>query len=102
MGHAIWDNNDYDVKIELSQPKLGYIKAGYTEFRSWYDGNGGFFPTQSGTCVSAAVPEMHIDRGEAWVELGLARARLAGNYYSLFTRVSRRAERFDYLGRYGS
>src|SRR5882724_7319317 len=40
-GHAIWDTNDYDVKIDLSQPKLGYIKAGFTEFRSWYDGNGG-------------------------------------------------------------
>src|SRR5438094_9675841 len=31
-GHAIWDTNDYDVKIDLSQPKLGYIKAGFTEF----------------------------------------------------------------------
>ena len=30
--------------VELSKKKLGYIKAGYTEFRSWYDGNGGFFP----------------------------------------------------------
>ena len=30
--------------VELSKPNLGYIKAGFTEFRSWYDGNGGFFP----------------------------------------------------------
>src|SRR5678815_3136003 len=35
-GHAIWDTNDYDIKVQLSQPKLGYIKAGFTEFRSWY------------------------------------------------------------------
>jgi len=69
-GHAIWDNNDYDVKLELSQPKLGYIKAGFTEFRSWYDGNGGFFP-HNDVFFSPPFPEMHIDRGDAWVELGL-------------------------------
>jgi hypothetical protein len=70
-GHAIWDNNDYDIKVELSKPNVGYIKAGYTEFRSWYDGNGGFLPTQGGTWFPPPIPEMHIDRGEAWVELGL-------------------------------
>src|ERR1700686_7506 len=41
-GHAIWDTNDYDITVQLSKPKLGYIKAGFSEFRSWYDGNGGF------------------------------------------------------------
>ena len=70
-GHAIWDTNDYDIKVQLSQPKLGYIKAGFTEFRSWYDGNGGFFPHDGGTFFPPAFPEMHIDRGDAWIELGL-------------------------------
>ena len=53
------------------QPKLGYIKAGFTEFRSWYDGNGGFFPHNGGTFFHHRFPEMHIDRGDAWIELGL-------------------------------
>jgi hypothetical protein len=70
-GHAIWDNNDYDVKVQLSQPNLGYIKAGFTEFRSWYDGNGGFFPHKGAPYFPPPFPEMHIDRGDAWVELGL-------------------------------
>jgi hypothetical protein len=69
-GHAIVDNHDYDVKVELSQPGLGYIRGGYTEFRSWYDGNGGFFPV-NGQIFSPAHPEETLDRGEAWVELGL-------------------------------
>ena len=56
--------------MELSRPGLGYIRGGYTEFRSWYDGNGGFFPV-NGQIFSPANPEMYIDRGEAWVELGL-------------------------------
>ena len=70
-GHALWDINDYDIKVELAQPKLGYIRAGFTEFRTWYDGNGGFFPPKGGTWFPPLYPEMHIDRGEAWVELGL-------------------------------
>jgi hypothetical protein len=69
-GHGIWDTNDYDIQIQLSKPKLGYIKAGFTEFRSWYDGNGGFFP-HNNVFFPPPFPEMHIDRGDAWVELGL-------------------------------
>jgi hypothetical protein len=69
-GHALWDFNDYDIQVQLSKPKLGYIKAGFTEFRSWYDGNGGFFP-HNDVFFSPPFPEMHIDRGDAWVELGL-------------------------------
>ncbi len=69
-GHAIWDTNDYDIQLQLSKPKFGYIKAGFTEFRSWYDGNGGFFP-HNDVFFPPPYPEMHIDRGDAWVELGL-------------------------------
>ncbi len=70
-GHAIFDNDDYDVKVELSQPGLGYIRGGYTEFRSWYDGNGGFVPHGPGTFFPPPNQELSLDRGEAWVELGL-------------------------------
>ena len=69
-GHGIWDTNDYDIEVQLTKPKLGYIKAGFTEFRSWYDGNGGFFP-HNDVFFPPPFPEMHIDRGDAWVELGL-------------------------------
>src|SRR6266496_3103917 len=69
-GHAIWDTNDYDITLQLSKPKLGYIKAGFTEFRSWYDGNAAFFP-HNDVFFEPSFPEMHIDRGDAWVELGL-------------------------------
>jgi hypothetical protein len=74
-GHAIFDNHDYDVKVELSQPGLGYIRGGYTEFRSWYDGNGGFFPV-NGQFFAPPNQEMELDRGEAWIELGLRTPKL--------------------------
>lgn len=69
-GHAIFDTNDYGLKFNLSKNKLGYIQFGYDEFRTWYDGNGGFFPP-NGQFFNPTYPEMHIDRGDAWVELGL-------------------------------
>ena len=69
-GHALWDINDYDITVQLAKPNLGYIKAGYTEFRSWYDGNAGFFP-HNDVFFDPPYPEMHIDRGDAWIELGL-------------------------------
>jgi hypothetical protein len=69
-GHALWDFNDYDLTVQLAKPNFGYVKAGYTEFRSWYDGNGGFFP-HNDVFFDPAYPEMHIDRGDAWIELGL-------------------------------
>jgi hypothetical protein len=74
-GHAIFDNRDYDVKVDLTYPGIGYIRGGYTEFRSWYDGNGGFFPV-NGQFFSPPHPEMALDRGEAWVELGLRMPKL--------------------------
>ncbi len=70
-GHAIFDNHDYDVKIDLSQPGLGYIRGGYTEFRSWYDDNGGFAPADGGAWIPPRYHELTLDRGIAWVELGL-------------------------------
>ena len=69
-GHALWDINDYNLTVELAKPNFGYIKAGYNEFRTWYDGNAGFFP-HNDVFFNPPYPEMHIDRGDAWIELGL-------------------------------
>jgi len=75
-GHAIFDNSDYKVKIELSQQDLGYIRAGYTQFRTWSDSNGGYLPSVSplyphGQFFAAGDNELGLDHGDIWVELGL-------------------------------
>ena len=69
-GHALWDINDYDIAVKLEQPKFGYLAAGYTAYRTWYDGNGGFFPGGN-TWFPPVFPEMHIDRDAVWIEFGL-------------------------------
>lgn len=69
-GQARFDTNDYKLRLNLSKQELGYVEFGFEEFRTWYDGNGGFFPP-NGQFFSPFFPEMHIDRGDIWVELGL-------------------------------
>jgi len=69
-GHARFDTNDYKLRLYLSKQQLGYIEIGFDEFRTWYDGSGGFFPP-NGQFFTPSFPEMHIDRGDIWVELGL-------------------------------
>ena len=69
-GHAIYDNRDYLIKLGLSQSDLGYIQAGYKQYRTYYDGSGGFYPT-TGLWYDLYNDEMGLDRGEAWGEAGL-------------------------------
>jgi len=69
-GRAIFDDHDYKVKAELSQNDLGYIRGGFTEFRTWYDGNGGYFPL-NGKSFSLYDNELALDRGTIWAEAGL-------------------------------
>ena len=76
-GHAIFDNHDYDVKIDLSQPGLGYIRGGYTEFRSWYDDNGGFSPAGGGTWIPPRYHELDARSRDCLGRTRPAQAQLA-------------------------
>ena len=85
-GHAIFDTGDYDLTLSLSRPKLGYIKAGYNQFRSYYDGNGGFFPV-NGAFFRRPSPRCTSYSRRGVVRNGPAIAGLARDYYNLFARV---------------
>jgi hypothetical protein len=69
-GRALFDNHDYNVKMELVRPEFGFVRGGFTEYRTWYDGNGGFFP-QTGAWMNLFDDALHVDRGETWIEAGL-------------------------------
>lgn len=69
-GHAIFGNHDYDLKLDLTDEKLGYIRGGYQEFRTWYDNNGGY-DSQNGLSFVPYASDLYVDRRIAWVEAGL-------------------------------
>ncbi len=69
-GRGIYDTHDYGIRLNISHPDKGYVRAGYREYRTWYDGSGGFFP-RNDQWISLYNEDFELDRGEAWIEGGL-------------------------------
>jgi opacity protein-like surface antigen len=67
---GLFNNDDYQVRLELSDESKGHVRVGYREFRTWYNGAGGWFPAGAAWHDPFDYQEF-VDRGEAWVELGL-------------------------------
>jgi hypothetical protein len=70
-GRGIYDNYDYLLKMNLTRPELGYIDAGYRQFRTWYDNSAGWFPKNGAWYGLYDTQEFAIDRGTIWFESGL-------------------------------
>jgi predicted CXXCH cytochrome family protein len=69
-GRGMFDNSDYLARLRVEKSDKGYVTAGYREFRTYYDGTGGFFPPNS-LHFSYFDEDLRLDRGEAWFEAGL-------------------------------
>lgn len=69
-GRAMLLNNDYSVRLRLNDTEKGYIRAGYRQFRTWYNGIGGFHPPGD-LWFPLNDRDLHLDRGEFWIETGL-------------------------------
>jgi hypothetical protein len=69
-GHALGGTEDYLADIELTLKDVGYLKVGYKKFRTWYDGHGGFYPSND-LFFNLYDNDLSIDRENIWVELGL-------------------------------
>jgi hypothetical protein len=69
-GRSIFDNHDYDLSLGLSREKLGYLRFSFSEFRNWYNGDGGFF-APSGLYFPGTDDALGLDRGQVSFEGGL-------------------------------
>jgi hypothetical protein len=90
-GHAIGGNEDYLAHFNVTKDEVGSIDAGYNRFRTFYDGIGGFFPTNK-----AWMPLPGEDQ-----VLGRRHGQPSGHaclHPALHQRTPRRAERHDHLG----
>jgi hypothetical protein len=67
---AIAELDDYNLKLDLEREKLGYLRLSYREFRTWSDGDGGFFPP-TGMNYPLSKDAFGLDRGSLSVEGGL-------------------------------
>jgi len=71
-GHAMPGLEDYEFDVKVEKINLGYVKADYKQFRTWYDGSGGYMPQLASLHAEPARgDEMYVDRGEFNFEAGL-------------------------------
>ncbi|HTQ31216.1 MAG TPA: hypothetical protein VMI53_08390, partial [Opitutaceae bacterium] len=66
-GHAIAGNEDYLGHFNISKDEVGSVDAGYKRFRTYYDGVGGFFPTNN-AWMPLPVENLYVDRAKFWIE----------------------------------
>ena len=70
-GRGVFDNHDYSVKLELSHPDKGYVRAGYTQYRIYYDGLGGYLPSNGLIFQGLFDNSLAVDRAHTFFEAGL-------------------------------
>jgi hypothetical protein len=69
-GHALFDNRDYKLSLDLERDKLGFLRLNYDQFRTWENGNGGFYPPAS-MWYPLSDGALALDRGQISFEGGL-------------------------------
>jgi len=72
-GRALFDEHDYKLSLDLEREKTGYLKVYYSQFRTWSDGNGGFYPP-GGLFYARSGDALALDRREFSFEGGLTLA----------------------------
>lgn len=69
-GHALFDNRDYKLSLDLEQQNIGYLRFNYDQFRTWENGAGGFYPP-AGTWFPQSDNALALDNGTISIEGGL-------------------------------
>ncbi len=85
-GRALGGTEDYLLNLNVAKSDFGSIEVGYKQFRTFYDGVGGFFPQNSawvpiskvtgsnGNLIYPGISQdMSIDRGKFWAEANFGR-----------------------------
>jgi hypothetical protein len=69
-GRFIIDEHDYKFQLQLTKKDVGYVRAGYTEYREYYDSQGGFYGpfTPSSFRLNR---DLRVDNSDIFFEAGL-------------------------------
>ncbi len=87
-GKAMASDANYLAEFKLTKNEVGTLEAGYKSFRTFYDGSGGFFPTNNAWMPIYRQPDF-VDRGKFFVNatLALPKAPVITFKYSNDTRT---------------
>jgi hypothetical protein len=64
-GRALAGDEDYRFNLKIAKEDAGAIDLGYTSYRTWFDGSGGFFPP-NGQFFHLSDEQLFIDRSDLW------------------------------------
>ena len=70
QGHFLAPEKDLALTLTLTRRDVGFVRAGFEQWRRYYDDTGGLF--QSTPPLSFDLDrDLHLDVGRAWVDFGL-------------------------------
>jgi hypothetical protein len=74
-GHGLFDNEDYGVRLDLTESDKWYVRGGFNQYREYYDGSGGWFPANN-QWFNLYDDRFELLRGSAFFEAGLRLPKL--------------------------
>lgn len=69
-GRSVLHSDDYGLTLKLSDPDWGYVRVGFEQYDTYYNGKGGYEPI-SGAFFALADNELTVQRGKAFFEAAL-------------------------------
>ena len=73
-GHFIVPDQDLELQLALDKTDVGFIHAGFTEWRKYYNDTGGYNPTVTPPEFNLNR-DLYVDNGRVWIDFGLALPR---------------------------
>lgn len=70
-GHALIDQNDLATELSLKKDGLGFVDLDFSEFRKYFDGNGGVYHLFHTLGAPQTDRDLRLDIGKLEVETGL-------------------------------
>ena len=69
-GRFIIDEHDYKFQLQLTKRDFGFVRAGFTEYREYYDGQGGFYGPFTPSSFRLDH-DLRVDNSDVFFETGL-------------------------------
>lgn len=70
QGRCIFDDHDYKLQLQLTKKDVGFVRGGFTEYREYYDNEGGFFRSFAPSSFKLNN-ELGMNVGNVFFEVGL-------------------------------
>ena len=69
-GHALFPDDDLQVKLTWTKADVGFVRAGVEQWRRYFDAAGGYYRPFSPPSFDLGQ-DLHLDIGRAWIDFGL-------------------------------